>query len=102
MKCAEVRRGVPSCAKGCGVYMCAPGPSDAARGRRGSIPVLAERPLRGIDGRRTGEPMGDEGLRTGVEGRKLGERGGVIRPATMGARGCGASCMEHGVARTCM
>ena len=75
------------------IHMCAPGPSDVARESRGSAPVLAERPLRGIDGRSMGEPrsdpLGDEGRRAGVEGRKLGERCGVIRPATMGATGCG-------------
>ena len=74
--------------------MCAPGPSDVARESRGSAPVLAERPLRGIDGRSMGDPLGDEGRRAGVEGRKLGERCGVIRPATMGATGCGASYMD--------
>ena len=104
--CADVQRGAEGCRgvqKGavyiC-IYMCAPGPSDVARESRGSAPVLAERPLRGIDGRSMGEPrsdpLGDEGRRAGVEGRKLGERCGVIRPATMGATGCGASHMDNG------
>lgn len=57
-----------------------PGPSDVARERRGSAPVLDESPLRGIVGRITGEPLGDVGRRIGVDGRKLGERCGVIRP----------------------